>query len=105
VPGPFQRDGQPSLVLGAGAGLASWFDLPSLREIAAQPADIFVIYAIDLIDAESTDLPARRVARSSALSSRPPWPLRSALCGGQRNLLASSDRPGTALAGFKCGTS
>ena len=58
---PLQRDGQRPLVARAGAGLASRLDLAALREVAAQPRDVLVVDVADLVDAEGTDLPTRRI--------------------------------------------
>src|SRR3990172_8904099 len=92
----FQRDGQLSLVRGAGAGLASRLDLCPLREVPPKPADLLVVDMGGLVRAERTDLAAAPVAiEVVALAGSwcghgqgPPWRLRME---GRRGLARRAD--------------
>ena len=72
MPRVLQRDGQPTLVLGAGAGLAARLDLGAVGQEAAQPHQVLVVDVVDLVDAELANLAARRVlaARAPAGATR-----------------------------------
>src|SRR5947209_6864686 len=51
VPRSLERNGEPALVLGASAGLASWLDLAAVGEEAAHAAGILVVDVPRLLDA------------------------------------------------------
>jgi hypothetical protein len=72
------RDGQRTLVPGAGAELAPRLDLASLGDVTAQARGILVIDLADLVDAESADLapPAEAATAAparSASATRTAW--------------------------------
>ena len=78
MPRVLQRDGQPTLVLGAGAGLAARLDLGALRDITAQAANILIIYLAHAVDAKRANLPPRAKIASTATKARATetfWPL------------------------------
>ena len=66
--GALDRHGQLALVLGAGAGHAAGQNLAALAGEPAKPSDILVIDVLNLIYAESTDLPARLAAAGTPSS-------------------------------------
>jgi hypothetical protein len=71
VPGALDRRRQRALVLGAGAGLTSGLDHPTVGDEAAHPRDILVIDVLDAIDTESTDLAARERATTTSTATKP----------------------------------
>ena len=61
MPRPFYRCGQAALVLGTCSGAAARQDFATIRNIALQTLDVFVIGRSDLVGAELAHLTARRV--------------------------------------------
>src|SRR5206468_10200714 len=61
-----QRAGEHALMLRAGAALAARIDLAALADVAADAADVLVIDALHLLDAERAHAPARPAATRAA---------------------------------------
>jgi hypothetical protein len=49
-------------MLGAGARFAPWLDLATIRDVASQPSEIFVVDLGNVIDAKRADLPSVKAA-------------------------------------------
>ena len=58
---------------GAGAELASWLDLASLGNVAAQARGVLVVDLADVVDAEAADFaPSTKAAATATARSTPP---------------------------------
>lgn len=65
-----QRYRQSALMLGARARLAAWLDLGTLRNVAAQAANILIVDLAHVVDTERADLAARAEITATAAKSR-----------------------------------
>jgi hypothetical protein len=76
---------QRALVLGANPGLAAGLHLPPVGYVTSEAFDIFVVYVLDMVDAEAADLPA-------AVVPGPPTPPEAASASGPASARASAAR-------------
>src|SRR5204863_5522351 len=68
-------------VLRAGAALASRIDLAAVTDVAADPADVLVVDALHLVDAERADLAARAAHAGRSTEGAAPSTIAIAIAG------------------------
>lgn len=57
-------------MLRTGAELAAWLDLASFANVASEPAEVFVIHMLNIVDAELADLAARGETSAASTATR-----------------------------------
>lgn len=65
MPSALEREREDALVAGASAGSAAWLDLAAIGDVAAQPADVFVVDVGHFVDAERAYFAARGIATTA----------------------------------------
>ncbi len=88
------RFAEGALMPGARAGLAARLYLGALRQVAAEPADVFVVNVLHAVNAKSAYLAARHI--SVATSTRPAERGTPAATAAARSTAASSSTIGRA---------
>src|SRR5215471_8990490 len=68
MPRSLQRHAQAALMFGAGAGLAAWLNLATIRNIAPQTRHFFIFYFAYAVNAKGADF-APRITLACAAAS------------------------------------